>query len=195
MSDHPIIFSGPMVLALLAGRKTMTRRLAGAWRKVHDPVQKGNYLTGFRSTSWCNVKPGDRLWVREAWAWSPLASMSPAPGYEQFLVLREPAPAHPEFYKWRSPIHMPRWASRLTLVVTATKIERVQSISEADARAEGAKKFPVPTFADSSHRQGFERLWCKLHGVDVWNENPEVVAIAFTVQKQNIDAIERGLAA
>jgi hypothetical protein len=68
VKDIPIIFSGPMVRALLDGRKTMTRRVAGTWRKVRDPVQKGNYLTGWRETLWTKVQPGDRLWVRESLA-------------------------------------------------------------------------------------------------------------------------------
>lgn len=99
-------------------------------------------------------------------------------------------------------IHMPRWASRLTLIVTATKIERLQDISEADAKAEGCELF-VPghgwiTKDDLAEgysnylnaRAGFEDIWRTLHGEESWRENPEVVALSFRVIKANIDAPE-----
>jgi len=110
-------------------------------------------------------------------------------------------------------LHMPRWASRLTLIVTATKIERLQDISEEDAIAEGISEihtqntFGVPkrmygvqvdggyAFYCSSARESFMSLWCDLHGPDARNKNPEVVAISFRVIKANIDAPEaRGAA-
>jgi hypothetical protein len=98
-------------------------------------------------------------------------------------------------HKWRSPIHMPRWASRLTLTVTATKIERLQQISEADARAEGFQVRPQISKDPEVHRDAardwFEDLWISLHGLESWRLNPEVVCLSFEVHKVNIDKMEK----
>ena len=192
MADRPIIFSGPMVRALLAGRKTMTRRLATS------PLAR--------------CKPGDRLWVRETFSYDGLdcdrGGILP-PWYW--------ADGNPEGGDWTKPrpsIHMPRWASRLTLIVTANRIERLNDISPADAMAEGAKRFddiPIskyqsqyPTNADrwsmeepgdtgeclSSARTAFGAYWIKLHSGDSWDANPEVVALTFRVERRNIDKLE-----
>lgn len=176
---RPIIFSGPMVRALLDGRKTMTRRLATS------PLRK--------------CETGDRLWVRENFHVRPVASAmhaysyfdeeNPAiiGGWEKVRLL----PYHhlikrPEKPIWRPSIHMPRSISRLTLVVTGTKTEPLHNISETDARAEGAEKNPV----DRRYRTGFVGIWRALHGDDSWHANPEVVALQFRVIKANIDAAE-----
>lgn len=251
MRDIPIIFSGPMVRALLDGRKTMTRRLAGTWRKVADPVQKGNRLQAFRQTSWTLVKPCDRLWVREAHdyaSWDEDGDfvvrysedgtkskwISPQDGdVSQDLMERlcgqfdkagvpkdergyYTTPAKP-FGK--PSIHMPRWTSRLTLIVTAVKTEKLQDMIPEDAIAEGMKgitkdgrlvKYGIPDRdglpGTDNHGwpwedwrispvDAFERLWTNLHGADAWSENPDVVAITFTVHKQNIDALPKANAA
>lgn len=99
--------------------------------------------------------------------------------------------------RWRPAIHMPRWASRLTLVVTATKIERLQDISDYDAMIEGAEVGYRPLNTGRTEDQinppltcsyqfGFEDLWKRLHGPESWDANPEVVALTFTVHKTNI---------
>ena len=96
---------------------------------------------------------------------------------------------------WRPSIHMPRWASRLTLIVTATKIERLQKIANADAIAEGcgvSLDHPTPERTREPFPvEAFKTLWMKLHGADAWDDNPEVVALTFTVHKANIDAVKR----
>ncbi|WP_245442228.1 hypothetical protein [Rhizobium chutanense] len=107
--------------------------------------------------------------------------------------------------RWRPSIHMPRWASRLTLLVTAVKIERVQDISEADAIAEGIERYKsgwmpyttafyeadglTPANYHPDPRESFRSLWIMINGLDSWNANPWVIAYAFTVEKQNIDQI------
>lgn len=95
-------------------------------------------------------------------------------------------------------IHMPRWASRLTLVVTATKIERLVQISEADAEAEGADRYHSVKWAAGDpgcmqdvYRRNFAALWRSLHGEQSWDANPEVVAISFSVHRCNIDQLEK----
>ena len=202
MADRPILFSAPMVRALLEGRKTQTRRLAWSKRRpsLSSRVQYSRRWDG--SSVWQHVKPGDRLWVRETFVAVPCGAG------QVMLVYRASCPndqfRHVDFdtstvselqvERWTSPIHMPREASRLTLEVTATKMERVQDISHDDAKAEGLHTngdkfwwdekgerfgyFAVDVFAD---------LWRSLHGPESWDANPEVVALTFTVHKANID--------
>jgi hypothetical protein len=107
----------------------------------------------------------------------------------------------PAFQLWRSPIFCPRWASRLTLTVTEVRVQRLQEISEDDAVAEGVERlngtgpnrFSVwlgdGWFNDPSAQECFARLWRDIHGPDAWEANPWVVAISFTVQHGNIDAV------
>src|SRR5579872_528511 len=151
MTDHPIIFSAPMVRALLDGRKTMTRRFAGAYK----PIYPGCDDLQWKPSPWQRSQPGDRLWLREAFAILPrncyalpktLTRDGSEAAYYRADFDRSGKPA------WRSPIHMPRWASRLTLIVTATRIERVQEISEDDARAEGVTAPVLPRWSSMPYR-------------------------------------------
>ncbi len=227
MTDHPIIFSAPMILALLAGHKTMTRRLAYIIEKPKK-IRGVQYTGARRSSPWQRVKPGDRLWVRETWgrfcvmddydeACSEMMTYYRADG-EPFDRWIDPDSGEArDRAKWRSPIHCPRAYSRLTLVVTATKIERLNDISEADAQAEGiawdhsrdpmasgpmAARYGTARYGTpaldapnvrrgfSSARGAFQALWNSLHSDGAWSENPEVVALTFTVHKTNIDAMK-----
>lgn len=182
MKDRPIIFSAPMARALLEGRKTQTRRLASS------PLAK--------------VRPGDRLWVREAWhphdGWNLLVQEGLRPG-PKVAVYRADRPT--AVSKWRPSIHMPRWASRLTLTVSDTRRQRLQDISAQDCIAEGIDPRPhlcgcevcaltsqlCPATA-SSIVLAFAELWRSLHGAESWDANPEVVALTFTVELRNIDS-------
>jgi len=195
MSDRPIIFSGQMMCALLDGRKVQTRRLA---------IGKNG-----KPSSWQKVKPGDRLWVRENarfGGWDPggdyeIASIGyTADGAFRSAKVPQPSICQPFKSGKKTPsIHMPRWASRLTLEVTATKIERLQNISEEDARAEGVTQRALSDRAQDRfcrmkpwpelYRPMFSLLWRDLHGSDAWDANPEVIALSFTVHKANIDAM------
>lgn len=84
-------------------------------------------------------------------------------------------------------IHMPRWASRLTLTVTNVRVERLQEISRGDAMAEGC---PFPNMADGQNpREWFRDLWASIHGPEAWDANPWCVAISFDVKMGNIDAL------
>lgn len=223
MTDRPIIFSVPMVRALLDGRKTQTRRLLklagripeyiGPKGCMDDPTcwgwenSDGGYITvegddkdhppGWRNgwRDWSGAfAPGDRLYVREAyrcngWA-TDLATIfyraSVGDGYtamcEQYPVAGKKALTVDG--KWRPSIHMPRWASRLTLTVTEVRVQRLQEISEADAVAEG-----VSDKWSDSRRYGFSALWDSLHGPEAWDANPWVVAVSFDVALRNIDAV------
>jgi hypothetical protein len=179
MADRPIIFSAPMIRALLDGRKTQTRRLA--WR---DPLAggPGDGLEQ-RPSPWQRVQPGDRLWVREAWSPHPDGVMAHGAVYR--LGHEEEAKAGPGIERWRSPIHMPRWASRLTLTVTDVRVQRVHDMLLNDYEAEGVVDRPMST--DEGIR-AFSTLWDGLHGPGAWDANPHVVALTFTVEQRNIDA-------
>jgi hypothetical protein len=207
MSDIPIIFSASMVKALLAKRKTMTRRLAwricrscnGQRRLCDNCADVGRF-----PSPWQKVKPGDRLWVRESFCPHPSVAHGQIAHYRATI-------GNPHGEKWRPSIYMPRWASRLTLTVTAVKIERLQEISEEDARAEGARErhdIPVASWGPygqpnrwsmeesplntdhclSAPRWAFGNYWNKLHGIGAWDANPEVIVLSFSVEKINIDA-------
>lgn len=200
--DIPIIFSKPMVCALLDGRKTMTRRLAWSFvrRKLARDLTSGNPCLvddKGRTTApspWQKVEPGDRLWVRESWA-GYIEKMKGTTGVPWAHYRATDENDFVPGMKWKPSIHMPRWASRLTLVVTATKIERLQNISQADATAEGWVDNPEiapndPEVHRDAARDWFSDLWESLHGVESWRSNPEVVALSFRVIRANIDAPE-----
>ena len=98
-----------------------------------------------------------------------------------------------EWALWRSPIFCPRWASRLTLIVTDVRIQRLHDISAADAIAEGCHVYASSATIDCDTpdpRQEYRRLWNSLHGPDAWAANPWVAALTFTVHRQNIDQME-----
>lgn len=210
MTDIPIIFSAPMVRALLEGRKTMTRRLARTERKIPGPGTLGGEPDRIEGPSpWQRVKIGDRLWVRETWRasygwdwYSEKLGRTPRPSdITPGNIIEYLADGEHELggKNWPS-IFMPRWASRLTLIVTGVKIERLQDISDNDMLAEGIipyksgnmPMFGIPVPHAFEHpgltlRETFLNLWCTLHGPNAWNQNPFVVAISFRVIKANID--------
>lgn len=210
MTDRPIIFSAEMIRALLAGRKTMTRRMLYAERKIgngradkatfyqsYSPPFPWNALTYWTLSGWHKAQPGDRLWVRENWkphslyqGWKP----RDVPQSKVFYMADNGyAPSNGP---WVPCIHMPRWASRLTLEVVTVKIERLNDISEDDAAAEGALVYEGPVDRNfvactPSRRMGFAAIWLKLNGPQSLQDNPWVVALTFKVHTSNIDAMER----
>ncbi len=190
MTDHPILFSAPMVCALLDGRKTQTRRLAWRFREV-PTTDDGEGLSRLPSP-WQRVQPGDRLWVRETWA--EVGTYDPGlPIYRADYPSCVPAgydniPAA-EAVKWRVSIHMPRRLSRLTLTVTDVRVQRLQDISHEDAEAEGwPGSGPDTQLRDAYPYSWYANLPNDLHGSGAWEANPEVVALTFTVAQRNIDA-------
>ena len=199
-TDRPIIFSTPMVRALLEGRKTQTRLVlkpqpefrggAGDW---DDAEEWGWEDEDGGPISVLDIRlpyiTGDRLWVREA------IDKTSEPGDVFYRADYEAA--HGDSGKglgWRPSIHMPRWASRLTLTVTDVRVQRLHDISEADAVAEGIEpKWHAYTGygkqADvlMSPYDSFASLWISIHNTNAWDANPWVVALTFTVEKRNID--------
>lgn len=183
MTDRPILFSEPMICALLEGRKTQTRRVLtnGA---AHDAVAVFGpdflELPGNRDLLPIRAITGDRLWVRETHAID-----GPRVRYfatDDVHALRRKRPS----------IHMPRWASRLTLVVGSVRVQKVQDISEHDARAEGVDSLEIGTARNPmrlGYRAAFRELWDHLNDLRGfgWDANPWVCALTFTVHHCNID--------
>ncbi len=166
MSDFPIIFSGQMIRAL-PEQKRMTRRLA---RRINSRGEEAH-------SPWTKVQPGDRLWVRESVVMSRFSGAVIAYMADDRYAARPGEIGRPS-------IHMPRWASRFTLVVTLNRTERLQEITDADARLEGVVD-----------RSEFEALWERLHGRFAWDRNPLVVVLGFEVHRCNIDHMPREKAA
>jgi len=155
---------------------------------------------------------GDRLYVLEAFQGH---SAYEAHGYKPsdwgnkpiwYCADGEPDPLYSASSRKRPSIHMPRWASRLTLTVTEVRVQRLQDISEADAVAEGCLMDPEPCDdgshfpAEIAHERGgdigwdcardwFADLWNTIYGPEAWDVNPWVVAISFTVAHGNIDGL------
>lgn len=142
MKEKPIIFSGPMVRAILDGRKTMTRRAI----KGRDVVyQYGSVMHRVRRADGDHMEgmacpygqPGDHLWVRETWTES-IGGQPGTPDDGTRIAYYKADGMHGEKFRgWKPSIYMPRWASRITLEVTGVRVERVQDISEEDAWNEG----------------------------------------------------------
>jgi hypothetical protein len=221
VKERPILFSGSLVQAILAGHKTQTRRVMKT--QPTSPAAIFDVAGGLPVWAiWPSEelddaghpkdhgikcpygRPGDRLWVREAWRLEndtgpnglTVSKYVAADSQDHWRV------APNEFlqsYKGElrnrvnSPIHMPRWASRITLEITAVRVERLQAISEADAMAEGAKSFPNGGYVfngtgydkaklcHSSPEIAFARAWDEINGgkSHPWESNPWVWVVEF----------------
>ncbi len=192
MNEKPILFSGPMVRALLAGTKTQTRRVmkpqpqrasTGTWfwspnKNVHHVGDDGMFQIVVSCTSCPYGMSGDRLWVRETHLNHAL------PGYPPVWFYRADDARKPEDRKWRPSIFCTRSASRITLEITAVRVERLKDISEDDAKAEGGPA--VLGFSDEqgqhgwgTYRQWYKWLWESINGKGSWDLNPWVWVIKF----------------
>lgn len=200
MKEYPILFKGEMVKAILGDRKTQTRRvIPNDLMMCLSPEDEPE-----KFVEWCKYGAfGDRLWVRETW--------SPVPTSAYNVMVYDPndpsvgavhragwAVANPGT-GWKPSIHMPRWASRITLEITGVRVERVQDICEEDAIAEGIESctdnlgqihsnptrlymaFPERGGGFFRARDAFECLWDSINakrGVG-WSENPWVWVVTF----------------
>lgn len=181
MSELPILFKAEMVQAILAGRKTQTRRTRDLpvgekwWCRGVDRVGARWYahLTdGVKSLELASPfgGPGDSLWVKETWACDPekLARQS------KYDVCYPASNAVPRSLKLRSSLHMPRWASRLDLKIVELHVERLRSITWQDAEAEGVEaRFPLGPVHE------FRKLWESINGAASWVLNPLVWVVRF----------------
>lgn len=216
MKERPILFSGDMVRAILAGRKNQTRRVVKPQPTFDMPDFRGSwawnykaakYRSGLPYTSECPYgKVGDRLWVREKtsamksgglWGdWSDSADARVeylADSSADYFHLSGDQKKNFKNWENRPSIHMPQWASRITLEITNILVERLQDISEDDTKAEGAIFNDGMGVNHSGYRhdidddavwptakQSFRQLWDRINGKKVpWSSNPWVWVIEF----------------
>lgn len=207
MKERPILFSGPMVRAILEDRKTQTRRVA---KEFNDKHNLDGILARFPNQEGCPYgKPGDRLWVRETWA-ENLGTAArlgfclangiiyradygdKCCGVAKLDLASGECTHHVD--RWRPSIFMPRWASRISLEITDVRVERLQDISDADARAEGISELPLqeghpgawwaadptqPKLHGRSAVDAYAKLWESIHGPGSWDPNPWVWVVEF----------------
>ncbi len=207
MKERPILFSGPMVRALLDGSKTQTRRVVKPQPTHFNPVGVPRRVIptgGPSDVIRCPYgQPGDRLWVRESWQfydWTedgqPCARFAADNATTWPLRIPEEQAdrlneiwaglSAPENYsidnhardrRWRPSIHMPRWASRITLEITGVRVERLQDITRGDAMSEGC---PFPNMAKGEDpRKWYADLWNEINGPAAWDANPWVWVVEF----------------
>lgn len=222
MTDRPILFSGPMVRALLDGSKTQTRRSVKPMPRWADkfPICKPEGMKAAHEIWWWDGehervgvsqscpygKVGARLWVRETHSihgahgtersddqrWGPWGGLPTRLNEDltKIAYFREGFDRC-GFSAWKPSIHMPRWASRLTLEITDIRVERLQDISEADAIAEGLSWVTpgmwsvdrsLPIIGDDPRKVYFE-LWDHINGKGAAAANPWVWAVSFEVEK------------
>jgi hypothetical protein len=227
MKERPILFSAPMVRALLAGTKTQTRRILKLKWGFDVEERDDGTLWPWAQHPDCDDdvwmpcpqgEIGDRLWVRESGAMHPLAApedpaqpwlfrhdVQATASLGHYWVQRTRAPGasysaectREQFLRHASAkvvpsIHMPRWASRISLEITALRAERLQDISDADARAEGIecmagdpecgyRNYLDQTSQDwsLSPRESFRSLWESINGPASWAKNPWVWVVEF----------------
>jgi len=204
VKERPILFSGPMVRAILEGRKTQTRRIVNLDRAYHDcgrhEIMEWRNQNGFwfGLYEWNTVASlqcpygnvGERLWVRETWAVVPKVSddgpKHKAKGDGTGATWRADWNGNPSGFPWKPSIHMPRWASRINLEITGVRVERLNDISEADAYSEGVTIPSHYKFASNGRpndrneaRVTFETLWESINGPESWPLNPWVWVVEF----------------
>ena len=212
MQAKPIIFNGDMVRAILDGRKTQTRRVVrGQSPNNRVEVKHGGKMVQMHVTdarlSCPHGQPGDLLWVRETFT----KTQHGLPVYKSDAKDADgkywPSVAFDkEGVIWTPSIHMPRWASRITLEITDVRVELLQDISEMDARAEGVKPSKRAIGPDEavscwwdylrnepnylSSRDSFASLWQSIYGD--WDTNPWVWVIEFKPHLKNVDEMLKG---
>ncbi|KAA3536620.1 hypothetical protein NLO85_25160 [Pseudomonas savastanoi] len=200
IKERPILFSAPMVRAILEGQKTVTRRAVKDLERgsSYQGLEKDGQHLFAKGYAYGKIKcpygqPGDRLWVREAWQ---------ADAQVNAIAPRELSHGEPIQYpadgasrqtgcsmitpgKTRPSIHMPRWVSRLLLEITAVRVERLQDISRSDIRAEGLECPPELASDDVSpnyrdwYPAAWQELWESINGADSWHSNPWVWVVEF----------------
>ncbi|SDQ98904.1 hypothetical protein [Pseudovibrio sp. Tun.PSC04-5.I4] len=207
MAHKPILFSTPMVQALLEGRKTQTRRVIKGVRKdnsllVEKPTKTrmgiSTHVIDAPELGLLQYSKGDLLWVRETWAQIEEVEC----GCSEFCLcpqvgeVRYRATVGDDERKWKPSIFMPRQHSRLTLEVTSVRVGPLRIISEEDAKAEGVNAIGAEDGRDPDKRSfvwSFQILWDSLNknrGYG-WDTNPWVCIPEFKVHHCNIDSFNQ----
>jgi len=221
--ERPILFSAPMVRAILEDRKTVTRRAVKGfqiptedtaipvgdrqrWSAIGQKDPRYGFCVFGSTEAECAKeleqyapcpygKPGDRLWVRETteadYANGAVLSRYAADGEPVLYASCGDPEYNGSVAHWNYPrksrpsIHMPRWASRILLEITAVRVERLQDISRADIRAEGLQCPPELASDDVSpnyrdwYPAAWRELWESINGADSWTTNPWVWVVEF----------------
>jgi hypothetical protein len=182
MKERPILFSGPMVRAILEGRKTQTRRVVKPQPYIHadvDLVPLAEQLEDWRNKYPCPYgQPGDRLWVKEKFS-TRERDNDPTPTGIWYW-----ADGQVKYGNWTRPkpsIHMPRWASRIALEITKVRVERLDEITPSDVEAEGCGWFEWAGHPEWPPTAGFAQLWDNINAVRGfrWDKNPWVWVVEF----------------
>jgi signal peptidase I len=222
-TEHPILFSTPMVQAILALIKTMTRRIKGLekinenpneWIIIHKNVLDINNIVHFhfynptlQESKFIKCpygQPGDKLWVRETFV--PIVIQDhDGNGNDKYTWIYKADEFDRDILDnledstWKPSIHMPKAAARVWLMITDVRVERLQDISQEDAKAEGVEKWVqmssyrykdytgnVVGFWENINPVGcmaaiasFNSLWIKINGMDSFKSNPWVWVIEF----------------
>ena len=225
MKARPILFSGPMIRALLAGTKTQTRRVVKPQPYVANVIDGTTYwnvsgqvggriMLGQDFIASCPYgQPGDLLWVRETFRigndvgenWDdssepgdlhviyedgardynvPIDYWNDIPRNAREVHNSENTPEHWISYGPIPSIFMPRWASRLTLLITEVRVQRLQDINAEDCWAEG-----MPFSPDVNPIHDYEETWESINGAGSWDANPWCWALSFEVIKKNVDQV------
>lgn len=206
-TERPVLFSAPMVQALLAGRKTQTRRIAKPRRaasllaKEEDGsnVWTDSYIFDPGNAEWLTkdapAHAGEEMYVREAFRFKDCwdgtkPSEVPAARAAVFYEADEPAPTGLKVGRLRPGMHMPRWCSRIERTIVGCRLERLNACSAEDAIAEGLIWDPVleawtamnlpgwPRFTDPV--RAYAGLWQHINGLGSWDANPLVWVIEFS---------------
>ncbi|NAO25914.1 hypothetical protein PsdCFBP2356_04870 [Pseudomonas syringae pv. dysoxyli] len=206
--ERPILFNGPMTHALLAGQKTVTRRLVQTPpRTPRTELAKGRgaQTAGIHTADCPYGQPGDRLWVRETWipcpdagheSWSnhtfsysawvstgkKICDIPAALRKPRHCIYRIDVAGDSYGFKWRPSIHMPRWACRILLEITDVRTEKLQDITPEQAIAGGVlscRDYLDPDGIGYSEDELFSILWVSLNGHENWNVNPWVWVVEF----------------
>ncbi|ERO65524.1 hypothetical protein [Pseudomonas piscis] len=203
IKERPILFSAPMVRAILEGRKKVTRRAVTPQPEVREVDMIGPMLTfkNKRGGHWLypNAKaqiiadcpygqPGDRLWVREAWVADAQVNAVAPRDLSQGEPIRYPADGSARQTgcamitpgKSRPSIHMPRWACRILLEITEVRVERLQEITPSQCIAEGAWRIEDKALGRGHEAvAAFQGLWTSINGDESWSANPWVWVVEF----------------
>lgn len=210
MNEHPIIFSTPMVQAILKGRKTQTRRII---KDIH-PDSQNIILQGFEKIDKITFlepdqfdkpeneklasqvscpygKTGNLLWVRETWQHTKCLNINFEDENYGYVYKADGQPWEDyERWTWKPSIYMPKIAARIWIKLTNVRVEQLHQITEEDAKAEGVPKERILGASDSpsnplTYKYGFFNIWNNIHGYASWLENPWVWVIEFEVISTN----------
>lgn len=201
-AERPMLFSAPMVQALIAGRKTQTRRVAKprgqtsllALEEDGSDFWADSYVLDPGNAEWlarsAPAHVGETMYVREAFRVSrAFDDLKPSDVHPDNTVHYEadPGPRPEKAGKLRPGIHMPRWASRIERTVVSVRLERLNDCSPEDAKAEGlewvAPTYGIPGVAACWHgdpRAAYAALWDYINGAGAWDLNPRVWVIEFS---------------